>query len=261
MGRVRPKIGRTRPFYKKGIAMKGIATHRISLVLVAGCTTAIALAASLAATPSADAASPEMDQATAWSIELDCAACHGKEATSLETGTGNAPAAEKTGQAANANETAGSVKTAGGDTTSGATDTGRLEAITDFASDHAANMGLTCTDCHRDSPELAAAHAKLDSGKEPRKLKKTAVESDTCLACHDQESLAEQTTGSAVLSDENGTVVNPHELPGNPEHEQVSCTDCHRVHNPKKTVDTAAQQACTSCHHTGVYECGTCHEA
>lgn len=256
MGRVRPKTGRVRPFYKKGIAMKGIASHHISLVLVAGCTTAIALAASLAATPSADATSPETDQATAWSIELDCAACHGKEAASLETGTGSAPATEKTGQATNANKTAGS-----GDTTGGATDTDRLDAITAFASDHATNMGLTCVDCHQDSPELAAAHAKLDSGKEPRKLKKTAVESDVCLACHDQKSLAEQTIGSAVLSDENDTVVNPHELPGNPEHEQIACTDCHRVHNPKKTVGVTAQQACTSCHHTGVYECGTCHEA
>lgn len=135
-----------------------------------------------------------------------------------------------------------------------ATDAGCLVSI------HEA-QGLACVTCHADDQELALVHegATADA-KMPKKLKRSTVSSDTCLAgCHSQEELKARTEEVAVLEDAYGKVVNPHDMPVSDSHASVTCTDCHAMHK-KETADVTAPQACLDCHHAGVYECGTCHE-
>ena len=127
------------------------------------------------------------------------------------------------------------------------------------ASNHAA---LTCTTCHSDVDGLASAHDGVAYGdKGAKRLKTTDVAESTCQAeaCHGSyETLAEQTSSSTLLTDSNGTVVNPHDLPENADHETVTCGSCHDMH-ASDDAETA-QKACISCHHMGIYECNTCHD-
>ena len=62
------------------------------------------------------------------------------------------------------------------------------------------------------------------------------------------------------LTDDEGTVVNPHDVPANADHEGagISCSSCHKVHTAEGAAQTAPT-VCKNCHHHGVYECGTCH--
>lgn len=128
------------------------------------------------------------------------------------------------------------------------------------ASNHAA---LTCTTCHSDVDGLASAHDGVAYGdKGAKRLKTTDVAESTCQAeaCHGSyETLAEQTSSSTLLTDSNGTVVNPHDLPENADHETVTCGSCHDMHASDDIAETA-QKACISCHHMGIYECNTCHD-
>lgn len=127
-----------------------------------------------------------------------------------------------------------------------------------LASTHEAE-GQTCADCHADEAALADVHASVDTGmKTAKKLKKTEVPSDVCLSCHDQAELAEKTADSTVLTDMNGTVANPHALPESDDHASLACADCHAMHSGEPASETAPD-ACASCHHSDVYECGTCH--
>lgn len=122
-----------------------------------------------------------------------------------------------------------------------------------------AKQGLTCTSCHADESTLKTAHADT-SKSAPKKLSKTEVSPEVCLSCHDRDSLAQATADSTVLTDSNGTVVNPHELPTTGDHGSIACSDCHKMHSDKSVADTA-EKKCVSCHHADVYECNTCHEA
>ena len=61
-----------------------------------------------------------------------------------------------------------------------------------------------------------------------------------------------------VLTDMNGTIVNPHALPESADHAEVSCVSCHQMH-AAGSIEKKAQRACASCHHADVYECYTCH--
>lgn len=126
-----------------------------------------------------------------------------------------------------------------------------------MAAVHATNDCLTC---HNDSTSLATAHegATADS-KMPKKLKDTDIESDTCLSCHGSwQKLAEKTSGLTVLTDEEGTTVNPHELPAAHVDEKLNCIDCHTVHE-ESDIAQKSEDSCISCHHKNVYACGTCH--
>lgn len=128
------------------------------------------------------------------------------------------------------------------------------------ASNHAAQ---TCIDCHSDVDGLTKAHDGVAYGdKAAKRLKTTEVDETTCLtdACHQSyEALAEKTASSTVLTDSEGTVVNPHAMPENEDHETIDCGSCHSLHSEDPIEDTA-QKACQSCHHMGIYECYTCHE-
>ena len=128
------------------------------------------------------------------------------------------------------------------------------------ASNHATQEGTTC---HSDIDGLTTAHDGVQFGdKTPKRLKKTAVDTTACFSsgCHgSQEDLAAKTEACAILTDANGTVVNPHALPENEDHATIDCGSCHSMHSGDAIEDTA-KKACKGCHHMDVYECNTCHE-
>ena len=127
-----------------------------------------------------------------------------------------------------------------------------------FASSHAASA---CNDCHKASDDLEKRHEGATAGdKMPSKLKKTEVGEDTCLACHGSyEELATKTVDYQGLVDEKGTVVNPHALPESEDHATLDCADCHKMHEADADMAASSSQACLTCHHENVFECGTCH--
>lgn len=126
-----------------------------------------------------------------------------------------------------------------------------------LASKHTA---VECTTCHADAT-LADTHATVSADdRMPSSLRASAVDTALCEGCHEPETLAEKTVDCTVLTDDNGTMVNPHELPDVAEHAEVTCVSCHKMHS-KTGVEKSASRACQSCHHTNVYECGTCHAA
>ena len=156
------------------------------------------------------------------------------------------------------------VESAAGDSaTDAASDTTEAAGdytIEQYAAMHVESLSFNCTTCHVESEGLDKAHAKLNSGKTAKRLKKTEVGSELCTTCHVQEDLAAATADYQGLVDSNGTVVNPHDLPEVEDHESIVCTDCHKAHKADdKTVADNASSTCTSCHHAGVFECGTCH--
>ena len=128
------------------------------------------------------------------------------------------------------------------------------------ASNHAT---FSCVTCHSDVDALANVHDGVEYGdRVAKRLKKTEVDTSTCTdsSCHGSlEDLAVLTTASTVLTDKNGTTVNPHALPDNPDHESINCASCHDMHSDKQISQTAPN-ACKGCHHMDVYECYTCHE-
>lgn len=125
----------------------------------------------------------------------------------------------------------------------------------------AGSRDMECSACHTDQAGLAVVHEGVTTeDKTPKRLKQTTVSSEACESCHDGlDVLATETVDSTVLTDSKGTVVNPHDLPVNDRHETMVCGDCHAMHDSGDVRETAPK-ACSSCHHTGVYECGTCHE-
>ena len=128
------------------------------------------------------------------------------------------------------------------------------------ASNHAAQ---TCTACHSDIDGLTAAHDGVAYGdKVAKRLKTTEVAESTCLteSCHGSyDELAETTSSSTILTDSNGTVVNPHALSESADHDTVDCGSCHDMHS-SDDINATAPKACQGCHHMGVYECNTCHD-
>lgn len=125
-----------------------------------------------------------------------------------------------------------------------------------LASKHTA---LECTTCHADEKGLTKGHKKAKEGvAEVKRLKKSEVDEQTCLNCHKQEDLVKATAKQDVLTDKEGTVVNPHDLPDVVEHQGVSCASCHYMHRDKTALE-AAPAVCDGCHHDGVYKCFTCH--
>lgn len=98
--------------------------------------------------------------------------------------------------------------------------------------------------------------------KTPKRLKKTTIDTTACFSsgCHgSQEDLAAKTEACAILTDANGTVVNP----PRPARERRSYD--HRLRQLSQqasddTIEDTAKKACKGCHHMDVYECNTCHE-
>lgn len=120
---------------------------------------------------------------------------------------------------------------------------------------------VTCITCHSDIDGLTEAHEDVEYGdKTATRLKSTEIDTSACISCHgDLETLAELTEDCTILTDDEGTVVNPHDLPDVEYHETVDCGDCHEMHSTDDISETSTS-TCLSCHHSGVYECYTCHD-
>ena len=121
---------------------------------------------------------------------------------------------------------------------------------------------LDCLTCHTDTEGLAAAHEEVtaEDTDGAKKLKETSVENEVCLSCHEDDYTPEATEDITALTDNNGTLVNPHDMPDTETHaENITCASCHDMHSDK-TTEESASTLCISCHHKNVYECDTCHE-
>lgn len=135
------------------------------------------------------------------------------------------------------------------------------ESMNDPACLASMHASIGCTDCHQDIEGLTSSHdGKSASDKMPTKLKKTEIPDELCLSCHSEswQGLA-QATSDAMLSDSEGNARNPHDQGDIKEHQTLTCYDCHTMHE-EADVQKSAMEACESCHHAGVFECGTCHE-
>lgn len=131
-----------------------------------------------------------------------------------------------------------------------------------LASKHSANE---CVICH-ESGALSESHAgvtSVPSEEQVSQIKKNTrslASQELCLSCHDSlEALAAKTAKSAELKDKHENIVNPHAIPANAEHDGNKvgeCYNCHKIHKASPAVNSN----CTTCHHDGVFECGTCHE-
>lgn len=119
---------------------------------------------------------------------------------------------------------------------------------------------LDCIDCHTEYDLLAPMHEGVTEEDEmPASLYSTSIDTDElCTPCHDSEELVVITEKSTVLTDDNGTTVNPHDLPAIADHQEITCVSCHKMHSTT-ALEKTSSRACSSCHHAGVYECNTCH--
>jgi hypothetical protein len=138
---------------------------------------------------------------------------------------------------------------------------GSLAVATTAAGIHKSE-DLSCIDCHDNQTGLADVHKGVTAGETTSKvLKKTKVTTETCTAsgCHDNaEERVAATSSFAGLTDINGTMINPHDLPQGDGHKSLNCSTCHKGHEPFVADDTVKE--CYSCHHEKVFECQTCHE-
>ncbi len=168
---------------------------------------------------SEDASTESTQVAFTWSYDSTCTQCHEKEATSMD-------------------------------------DTACLAAT------HAAE-GTTCATCHTDENGLASAHENAtpdEAKKRATKLRSTTIDEGACLSCHGSyEELATKTADLTLLTDSEGTTVNPHAMPENEDHADTDCASCHIMHSEEPSTETAPEY-CDSCHHAGVYSCHTCHD-
>ena len=184
---------------------------------------------------------------SAWSMDADCASCHTKEAQThvVIEGAEDAGAADVGDAAKPASKDAASEPTAAG------ADPLPLAAV---------HQAVPCTGCHSDEKVLSTVHDGVTAdSKLPKRLRKAKIDEALCLGCHGSyEDLAEKTADCTVLTDSAGTVVNPHDLPEGADHAKIDCLDCHTAHKAQEASETALN-TCTGCHHTGVFECGTCH--
>ncbi len=142
----------------------------------------------------------------------------------------------------------------------------QAESTSDTACLVSEHTDLDCISCHDDVDALAEIHEeRADSNPERlTTLRTTEVSEALCLSCHDSwEVLAEKTADVTILTDTNGTTVNPHEVKTSVntvgQHDEITCTSCHKMHT-SDGIEATATNACQSCHHMDVYECGTCHD-
>jgi len=135
------------------------------------------------------------------------------------------------------------------------------DSLADATSTSSFHPSLACTDCHADEGALAVVHLDVPQGTAILdRLTSTAVEEAFCLTCHGgYAALSEVTAASEILTDANGTTIDPHAaLPYSDSH-TFTCDSCHKFHTSDE-IETTARKVCTSCHHAEVYECHTCHE-
>ena len=210
-----------------------------------------------------------------WSGDLDCSICHQAEWESVQAvAAEEAETKDSTSKDANTAQTEAKAKDADSkdqdsaskeakdtkDAKEAPAENESAKNLESYAAMHVQDFSFTCITCHEDNDKLAQGHNKLNSGKVAKRLKKTSIESKICLACHNMETLAKATADVDVLTDSNGTIVNPHDLPVNDSHAGITCSSCHKAHQAgEKALADTAYTTCISCHHEAVFECGTCH--
>lgn len=175
--------------------------------------------------------------------------------------TGCAPKQGVAGQDASSDETAKVDFTWSADSDCAMCHSTESDSLIDASCEISASHGqLACSSCHTDTAGLEEAHEGVDPGnyKAPKRLKDSEVPKEACLSCHDPEDMIAATSDLAILTDDNGTTVNPHDLPENEEHADITCGKCHAMHEAGDP-QADAPGVCASCHHAGVYECYTCH--
>ena len=119
-------------------------------------------------------------------------------------------------------------------------------------------LKLACVDCHADDALIELHEKAKPDAKAPTKLKKSTLDYALCSTCHTPEALSKIGAESTALTDSEGTVVNPHEVPDVKDHKKIQCQSCHKMHSASKPASTAPT-LCQDCHHEDVYECYTCH--
>ena len=171
-----------------------------------------------------------------WTTDSDCAQCHDDETLSLESSA-----------CVNA--------IIDGETPSSS-------ALSDSSTQ---STSKTCLSCHQDADALAEVHhdASGKKGKTPKRLKETEVDPELCLSCHGGsiEELVKMYP-DIVVTDSEGTSVNPHAILAEPSHADcgVTCVDCHNPHDTETDIQDQAVLACATCHHASVFSCYTCHD-
>lgn len=200
---------------KKLIMLLGLCVLIAGLLLINGCAPRQTTGNDTSGDPVGDDPSGVPAMTVEWSPQSDCSMCHSAE----ELSKGDATTA---------------------------------------AGMHPASTQVDCMSCHNDTSGLTKAHdGVLVDDKAATRLRTTKVTSETCTAsgCHDDEAARKEVTaGLTLLTDNNGTTVNPHDLPTGEGHNAISCSSCHKGH---ETIE--ADKFCITCHHEHVYECGTCH--
>ena len=206
------------------------------------------------------------ETASTWSYDEDCQSCHPTQAASFADDADGAGDAKGTTDATEADAAAKGASAASATAEAGVSDAtesaGTRDSEESLAATHA-GLGFTCATCHTDEAALKTAHANATpelAAKRATKLRKTTIDVDVCLSCHGLlESLAEKIAGLTLLTDFEGTTVNPHDLPVNSDHETIDCSGCHKVHEVTP-AEKAAPDLCLNCHHASVYACHTCHD-
>jgi hypothetical protein len=131
---------------------------------------------------------------------------------------------------------------------------------TTFLYSQSQHSSLSCSSCHtNDSNLLTKAHENYANKSTPVKLRRSEVGNTICLSCHNAEELKAATASLTLLTDSEGTTVNPHSLPETESHTTiVHCSSCHKMHS-NVAANVTAKETCTGCHHQNVFQCGTCH--
>lgn len=123
--------------------------------------------------------------------------------------------------------------------------------------------GNLCATCHTDAAGLKKAHEGATPAlakEKATKLRDTTIDEGACFTCHGSyEELATKTADVTVLTDAQGTTVNPHARPMGVGHEGQTCADCHALHTGEPAQEVAPE-FCITCHHTNDYQCHTCHQ-
>ncbi len=237
-------------------------THKLGAVL------ACALIGAGIACPAipASAASQKVPAGATYAFDGDCGICHtvetasyGDDQTAEAQDIVNTDAIKDGAKSTDASSTSDSVSSTDASNEATATDEDGCLALLKVS----AHQSFECVTCHDDQDAMDSVHEDVAEGDRiPKRLKKTEVDSEVCLTCHESyEVLAEDTEDCTALTDSKGTVVNPHEVVElNDRHgESLTCFSCHEAHSDDAVADSAAR-SCESCHHTNVYECYTCHE-
>lgn len=193
--------------------------------------------------------------ADAWSPSADCAACHTSQAKTVEEDTHEILACV----GCHNDEKALADVHKDADASSKMPRRLKKTEVTE----------ATCLSCHGDDmiaapqvkeDETTAADAKGTDAKGTTNPKETTNETSAdAEEVVSRKALIAATTTSVALTDKNGVVVNPHDLPTVEDHSSITCVTCHKGHTDD-TIDESAMKACVLCHHESVFECYTCHE-